>query len=101
MSVIVTQKFFGDTSAFRKSLDERADEYREFAASAKEQGAIHHQFAVGDGYVIAVDEWDSAEAFEKFANDPKLRAFIGEIGADPNRAPEISVGESIDSPDRL
>lgn len=102
MSVIVTAKIFGDTNVFTKALEERADEFRAISARAKEAGAIHHQFAVGDGFVVAVDEWESAAAFEKFFGDPELQAFIGSTsGGDPNVAPEILVGEAVDSPDKF
>lgn len=101
MSVIVATKIFGDTSAFTKSLDERAEEYRDFSARGQEAGAIHHQFAIGDGFVLVIDEWESAAAFQKFFGDPEIQAFIGSVGGDPNKAPEITVGESVDSPDKF
>ena len=101
MSVIVATKVFGDASVFTKSLDERADEFRAYSARGQEAGAIHHQFAIGDGFVLVIDEWESAEAFQKFFGDPELQAFIGSVGGDPNRAPEIVVGESVDSPDKF
>lgn len=101
MSVVITTKVFGDASAFTKSLVERADEYRAISARAQEAGAIHHQFAIGDGFVLVIDEWESAAAYEKFFGDPELQAFIGSVGGDPNRAPESIVGESVDSPDKF
>jgi quinol monooxygenase YgiN len=101
MSFIVTVKIPGDTNAFTKSLEERADEYREISGRGRTAGAIHHQFAVGDGFILVVDEWESAEAFQKFFSDPELKNFIGSVGGDPNAAPEITVGQAIDSPDRF
>lgn len=101
MSVLVTVKLSGDTNAYTKSLTERADEYREIAARSREVGALHHQVAVGDGFVLLNDEWESAGAFEKFFNDPQLMAFIGSVGGDPNVAPEISIGEAVDTPDKF
>ena len=101
MSVIVAVKVFADTSVFTKSLEERADEYRKIMERGREEGAVHHQFAIGDGFVLVIDEWESAAAFEKFFGDPELQAFMGSIGGDPNVAPEIIVGESVDSPDKF
>ena len=49
---------------------------------AQTVGAIHHRFGIGDGFVLVVDEWESAEQFEAFFSNPDLQAFIGEIGAD-------------------
>lgn len=99
MSVIITTKVSGDTSVFAKSLEERADEYRQWAKRGKEAGALHHRFALGDGFVLVIDEWESADAFQKFFGDPEIQAFIGSVGGDPNIAPEITIGEAIDSPD--
>ncbi|MBU8865536.1 hypothetical protein [Paenarthrobacter aromaticivorans] len=101
MSVIVNVKVFADTSVFTKSLGERADEFRTFGERGREAGALHHQFAIGDGFVLVNDEWESAGAFEKFFGDPELQAFIGSIGADVNMAPEITVGEAVHSPDKF
>jgi hypothetical protein len=101
MSVIVAVKVFGDTDAFRKSLEERADDYRRIATQGKEHGALSHRFAVGDGFILVNDEWESADAFQSFFGGSEIREFIGSVGGDPNRAPEITVGDSIDSPDRF
>jgi hypothetical protein len=101
MSVLVTVKLSGDTNAFTQSLKDRADEYREISARSRESGAIHHQFAVGDGLVLVNDEWESAGAFEKFFNDPQLMEFIGSVGGNSSVAPEITVGELVDSPDKF
>ena len=101
MSVLVTVKLSGDTNAFTKSLKDRADEFREIAERSQDVGALHHQFAVGDGFILVSDEWESPGAFEKFFSDPELRAFIGSVGGDSNIAPEITVGESVDSPDKF
>ncbi|AMM34578.1 hypothetical protein SA2016_3924 [Sinomonas atrocyanea] len=99
MSVIVTVKVPGDTGVFTKSLEDRAEEYRKIAESAKEHGALHHRFGVGNGYILIDDEWESAQEFESFFSDPQLRDFMGTVGADLTAAPQITVGERIDSPD--
>ena len=101
MSIIVAVKVFGDTSAFTKSLEERADDFRAIKARSQEASALHHQLAIGDGFVLVNDEWESAAAFEKFFTDPELQAFIASVGGDPNKAPEITIGESVDSPDKF
>ncbi|UKA60687.1 hypothetical protein [Arthrobacter sp. FW306-2-2C-D06B] len=100
MSVITAAKISGDTSVFAKSLEERADEYRKWGERGRAAGAIHHQFAIGDGFVLVVDEWESTEAFQKFFGDPEIQAFIGSVGGDPSVAPEVTVGESVDSADK-
>ncbi|HLX31890.1 MAG TPA: hypothetical protein VKR79_03860 [Gaiellaceae bacterium] len=100
MSVLVIGKFQGDTAKFRQALEERADEFMAFSARSKTVGAIHHRFGIGDGYVIVVDEWETADQFNAFFGDPELQQFIAEIGAagDP---PELTFTEAVSSPDQF
>jgi len=100
MSILVVGKFQGDTAKFQQSLVDRADEFVKIADAAQAQGAVHHRFGVGDGYIIIVDEWESAEAFQQFFGNPDLQAFIGSVGADP-APPEIMVAAAITSPDQF
>jgi len=99
MSVVVTAKLSADVGVVRKSSDERAEECQTIAGRARENGAVSHRFAVGDGFVLVNDERESVAAFENFFGDPEAMAFIGSVGADLNVVPETTVGESIDSPD--
>ena len=101
MSTLVVGKFRGDTAAFRKALDERGGEFAAIAERAKQAGCIHHRFGVGDGFVVIVDEWDTAEQFERFFADPELQAFIASAGAATDAPPELTVTEAITSPDQF
>ena len=100
MSVLIIAKFQGDTAKFRQSLTERAGEFTAFADASKGAGGLHHQFGVGDGYVLVVDEWESVEHFQKFMANPDLQAFIGSVGGAPE-PPEVIVAEAITSPDQF
>lgn len=100
MSVLIIAKFQGDTDAFRKALAERADEFEKIAAATRPQGAIHHRFGVGDGFILVLDEWESAEQFQQFFANPELHAFIGSVGAAP-APPEIIVCEAVSSADQF
>jgi quinol monooxygenase YgiN len=100
MSVLVITRFQGDTAAFRQALAERGEEFAKVAEDARAAGAIHHRFGVGDGFVVAVDEWESPAQFEKFFGAPALQAFIASAGAAPV-PPEITVTEAIISPDQF
>jgi hypothetical protein len=55
---------------------------------------------VGDGFVMIVDEWASAEHFQRFFPYPDLQAFIGSVGADP-APPEMTFTEAISLPDQF
>jgi quinol monooxygenase YgiN len=98
MSVLVVAKVRGDTATFQKALADRADEFAAFSTRAREMGAIHHRFGIGDGFVLVVDEWETAESFQQFFGDPKMQEFIGTIGAEP-APPEITITEAIASAD--
>jgi heme-degrading monooxygenase HmoA len=99
MSVIVTMKVPGDTAQFRQVLDTQSDRVKGLSDRARAAGCVHHQFAVGDGFVVVVDEWDTAEAFQTFISSPEVVAVIAEMGA--SGEPEVTIAESIDSSDRF
>ena len=100
MSVLITGKFQGDTAKFRQALTDRAGEFAKLADMARADGAMHHRFGVGDGFVVLVDEWQTAGQFQQFFANPDLQAFIASIGAAP-QPPEITICEAISSPDQF
>ena len=93
MSVLVVAKVRGDTAAFQKALTDRAHEFAAISTRAREMGAIHHRFGIGDGFVLVADEWETADGFQQFFGDPKMQEFIGTVGAGPG-PPEITFSES-------
>jgi len=99
MSVVIASKFQGDVATFRQALTDRAADFVKLAAEARASGGIHHRFAVGDGFVLVVDEWESVEHFQKFFANPDVQAIIAASGAAPE-PPEIIIGEAISSPDQ-
>ncbi len=99
MSVVITLKFQGDVATFRQAVVEHADDFTKMAEEARGSGGgIHHRFAVGDGFVLVVDEWESVEHFQKFFANPDLQAIIAASGAAP-QPPEITIAEAISTPD--
>jgi hypothetical protein len=101
MSVLVVAKVSGDVATFRKAIVERADEFAATGERARGAGAIHHRFGIGDGYVLAVDEWETPQDFEKFFGDPDMQAFIASIGGDTSAPPELTITEAISSADEF
>jgi hypothetical protein len=99
VSVLVVLKVQGDTAVFRQALADRADEFAATGERARAAGAIHHRFAIGDGFVLVVDEWETAEQFNAFFSDPELQQFVGEIGA--AGPPETIFSEAVSSPDEF
>ena len=100
MSVLITAKFQGDTARFRQALVDRAGEFTKIADMGRAEGAIHHRFGIGDGFVLVVDEWETAEQFQRFFAHPDLQAFIASVGAEP-APPEVTVADAITSPDQF
>jgi len=99
MSVLVTMKVSGDTDQFRQVMETQSDRVSGLADRARAEGCIHHQFAAGDGFVLVVDEWTTAEAFQSFISSDEIAAVMGDMGAQGE--PEITIAEAIDSPDRF
>ena len=75
MSVLIIGKFQGDTAKFRQALTDRAGEFAKIADMSRSQGAIHHRFGIGDGFVVLVDEWETAGQFQQFFSNPELQAW--------------------------
>ena len=100
MSVLVVGKFVGDTAVFRQALVDRADEFVAIGERAKTVGAIHHRFGIGDGFVVVIDEWESADQFNAFFSDPELQQFIAEIGA-AGGPPDLTFSEAVSSADQF
>jgi hypothetical protein len=101
MSVLVTARIYGNTEVFQKALAERADDFADVSAQGRTAGAIHHRFGLGDGFVVVVDEWESAEHFEKFFGAAEVQSFIASVGADLSVPPEIVVTEALSTPDQF
>ena len=100
MSVLIIAKFQGDTDKFRRSLEERADEFAKISEESKGVGGLHHRFGIGDGFILVVDEWESVDQFQAFMANPDLQAFIGSVGGAPV-PPEVIAAEAISSPDEF
>ena len=101
MSVVITLKFQGDVATFRQAVVEHADDFTKIAKDAQASGGgIHHRTAVGDDFVLVVDEWESVEHFQKFFANPDLQALIAASGAAP-QPPEITIAEAISNPRRV
>lgn len=66
MSVKLILRISVDPAAMERAAGEDRDAFLGISEHAKQNGCIHHEFWAGDGEVLAVDEWDSPEAFRDF-----------------------------------
>lgn len=92
MGVLVVMTVPGDTEQFEAFMAANGDRVVELSDRAKASGCLSHRFAVGDGQVVAVDEWETAEQFEAFISSPDLQAVMGEMGAQGE--PQVTVADA-------
>jgi hypothetical protein len=98
VSVIVIVRFpVSDVASAIEGLHANAEFFEEISAQGKGGGALHHRFTAGDGELVVVDEWETAEQFQGFfAGNPKIAEVMGSLGVTGD--PDISVFGSIDAP---
>jgi len=100
MSVLVTGRIPGDTSKFREFITSQQDVMRRISDEARSKGCLHHQFGIGDGFVIVVDEWESAEAFNDFfQNNADIPTVMRDAGAQGE--PEFTFAEAVETVDKF
>lgn len=100
MSVLVIAKLKANKAAFEKNIAAKGEEMKAISARGKAAGAIHHRFGLGaDGTVVVLDEWDNAEAFQAFFQDPEIAALMQDSGAEG--PPEVLIVEALETPDQF
>ena len=84
MSVIVVGHFsVGNIATAKRALASNAALLDEITEDAKRLGAHHHRFLEGDGELLVLDEWESAEAFHGFFEDnSKVRKITDAAGVE-------------------
>ncbi|HEV7623391.1 MAG TPA: hypothetical protein VGO26_04595 [Amnibacterium sp.] len=83
MSVMVITKFEAPASTMDEMARGRHRETLErVSAVGRAKGAIHHEFAEDvDGNLLAVDEWESEDAFHAFFDDETdIRQLMADAG---------------------
>jgi hypothetical protein len=69
-----------DTEKFEAYMAANSARISEISESAKAAGSTGHRFAVGDGQIVVVDFWDSAEQFQTFISNEAVQSVMGEMG---------------------
>ncbi len=88
MSVFVILRVPGDPAAFEQYASANGELMRRVAADGQAAGATRHAFAAGDGEILVIDEWPTAEAFQQFFDSQtEVPRIMREGGA--QGAPEI------------
>ena len=90
MSVLVVMTVPADTAQFESFVAANKDLILELTEKSKVGGCTAHRFAVGEGQIIVVDEWATADQFQSFFQSPEIQQVMGQMGA--TGEPEITVG---------
>jgi hypothetical protein len=98
MSVTVTIHFpVSDVPKAIEGLHSNAKFLEEITESTKGAGMLRHRFVSGEGELMVIDEWETAEQFQSFFDgNPKVAEVMASIGM--TGPPEITVFGSIDAP---
>jgi hypothetical protein len=101
MSVLVVLRIPGNPADLeRYASGPGGDLMRRVADAGKAAGAIHHQFAAGDGEIVVVDEWPDEQTFHGFFNSQtEIPDVMREGGA--QGPPEVTVYRLLETPDRF
>ena len=77
-----------DVAKAVEGLPENASFFEKTTASTKGAGIISHRFASGDGELMVIDEWKTAEQFHSFfAAYPEIFATLERCRRDRTRLP--------------
>ncbi|MGA8680516.1 MAG: hypothetical protein WB592_08545, partial [Acidimicrobiales bacterium] len=86
-----------DVAKAIEGLHANAAFLEEISGSTKGAGIIHHRFVAGEGELMVIDEWETAEQFQSFFDgNPKVAEVMASIGM--TGPPAISVFGSVDAP---
>jgi hypothetical protein len=91
MSVKMILRIPVDPASMERAANENRDMFLGISDHAKNNGGIHHEFWAGDGEVLAIDEWESPEAFQAFwdAQGPNIGQLMASAGAGEPDAPRF------------
>ena len=91
MSVLIVMRVPGDTGQFQAFMAANRELVEGLSDKAKAGGCLAHLFAVGDGEVIVVDEWETAEQFQTFISSQEIQKVMGQMGA--RGEPQVTVAD--------
>jgi heme-degrading monooxygenase HmoA len=101
MSVLITLRLAGDPSRLEQFASEHAETLEGIADRARASGCLSHRFyGSDDGQVLVVDEWESAEAFQKFfESTTEIPAMMADVGV--TSEPDVTFWRKLDTNDEI
>jgi len=100
MSVVILTKFQVDASVLEElAAGKYNDTLMRLAETGRSIGAIHHRFVQDpDGSLLAIDEWESEEAYRQFfGGQAEIKTLLEEAGV--KAPPTTTVYRIADIPD--
>jgi quinol monooxygenase YgiN len=101
MSVLMTLRVSGDPAKVEQLAARDPAAMRAIADDARAAGCLSHRFYGSEsGEIMVLDEWESAEAFQRFfaSQSDKIRPMMEEVGAGE---PQVSFWRKLDSRDEF
>lgn len=90
VGVLIVMTVPADTAQFESFVAGNKQLIEESTEKAKAGGCTSHVFAVGEGQIMAVDQWESAEQFQAFIGSAEIQQVLGRMGA--TGEPQITIG---------
>ena len=100
MSVFVNLTVQADPEKAERVMQANEQRLQKINERARGLGCIHHRFVGGDGMMMVMDEWNSADSFYKFfESDTDIPVLMKEAGV--SSAPDIKIWNKMDSRDEF
>jgi quinol monooxygenase YgiN len=101
MSVLMTLRVAGDPKRLEEFAAEQAEMMQTILDRARSGGCLSHYFyGSDDGQILVVDEWESAEAFQRFFDSsPEVPQVMAGAGATGD--PEVTFWRKLDTNDEI
>lgn len=81
MTVLMMARFAGDPKRLEKLAKEDRHGAKAIAEKAKSYGVIRHRFFGTENEIVVIDEWPTADDFERFYKDsPEIQDMFGRAG---------------------
>jgi hypothetical protein len=101
MSVTVIAHFpVADVEKAKAGLQANAALLEEITVDTKAGGLIHHTFVAGEGELVVIDEWKTAEQFQSFfGGNAKVAKVMESIGV--TGPPVVAIYNEVDAPGKV
>jgi hypothetical protein len=101
MPVMMGLRMDVEPDRFMEVVAQNEELFKSIAERGRSKGAIHHMFVAGDGEVMVVDEWDSAENFLAFFEETgeEIGSIMQQAGV--ANQPQPAFWRPLDTPDRF